>query len=109
MDLDARFSSLTFLSPSFAASAMPAACCWDLDFAGISFLRKRPYRMIGLCAPNFADQGSNIRSAMLQARYMLRRGVSTSLLARRLANGSAHPGLCTFRPRPHGGPGGSKI
>src|SRR3546814_14079531 len=87
---------------------MAAGFCWDVDFAWISFLRKRPYRMFGLCATNFDDEGSNLRAAMLQARYMLRRGVSTSVLARRLANGSAHRGLCTYRRRPHGGPGGSK-
>src|SRR5690606_7117363 len=35
MDLDGPFRSPTFFSPSLAARAMPAACCWDLDLAGM--------------------------------------------------------------------------
>lgn len=35
MDLDGPFKSLAFFSPSFAASAIPAACCCAFDCAGM--------------------------------------------------------------------------
>jgi hypothetical protein len=37
IERDAPFNSLFLMSPRFAASAAPAAFCWDFDFAGMCF------------------------------------------------------------------------